>query len=156
MSRVIEENSKDYKACADKKYIKKILTDGSSLKFIVACYNSFLNSFSCKPDDAKFPKYRANGIIDEDLSVKWNREEIARRNEAREAEVKRLNTERNELNTLYETGIKKLLAEENNFSLKEAELIYAYAYTESHSYGVQEVINTFSEIAELYNNLKNL
>ena len=41
--------------------------------------------FSCKP---KNPKYKVGTIIDEDKSVRWNREEIERLNDIHTEEVK--------------------------------------------------------------------
>ena len=64
---------------------------GLSLGKVKADMFDALN-FSCKPTT----KIVARGtIIDEEKSVRWNREEVERRRMAYEDEVKRLNTEKN-------------------------------------------------------------
>ena len=43
-----------------------------------------------KPDPKKFPTYKEGDVIDEEQSVRWNREEVSRRIQAYENEIKRL------------------------------------------------------------------
>jgi len=43
-----------------------------------------------KPDPKKFPTYKEGDVIDEEQSVRWNREEVARRIQAYKDEIKRL------------------------------------------------------------------
>lgn len=48
---------------------------------------------ACKyltPDPEKYPKYKPEDVIDVDKSVRWNREEVARRIQAYKNEIKRL------------------------------------------------------------------
>ena len=47
-------------------------------------------NMSVSPDKKEFPKYKEGDVIDEDQSVRWNREEVQRRMEARKAETERL------------------------------------------------------------------
>lgn len=50
--------------------------------------------FSCKPS---YKKYKEGTIFDEEKSVRWNREEVDRKNNLRQEEVKRLNREKNQM-----------------------------------------------------------
>lgn len=95
-------------------------------------------------------------MIDEDKSVKWNREEVERRIKSREEEVKRLNREKAEINKLYEEGLKARLAEEYDLSLEEVNLIWDYAYSEEHSSGLNTVYTYFDDLAGLYEDLKKV
>lgn len=134
--------------CCDKEYVKKLTTDGSSVEFIIENYNEFTLTYSCRPDEDKFPKYKTGDVIDEDKSVKWNREEIERRIAARDEEVKRLNREKAEIITLYEIGITKQIAKRHKLKVKEVELLFKYFYNEKHSYGVLEVFNALDNFIE--------
>lgn len=139
-----------------KEYVKKITTDGSGTSFIIENWNNFLLNYSCRPNDELFPKYRTGDVIDEDKSVKWNREEVERRIKSREEEVKRLNREKAEINKLYEEGIKARLAKEYDLSLEEVELIWNHAYSEEHSSGLNTVYTYFDDLASLYDDLKKI
>jgi len=130
--------------------IKK-LTD---INVILESWDMFYKNFSCKPDEKEFPKYNRGDIIDEGKSVKWNREEIERRINARAEEVKRLKTLRNKLYNLYEQTAIKILAKEYKISIKEAGILWRKAYEDSHSFGVTSVYSTFSELADMYEELR--
>ena len=130
--------------------IKK-LTD---INVILESWDMFYKNFSCKPDEKEFPKYNRGDIIDEDKSVKWNREEVERCINARTEEVKRLQTLRNKLDNLYEKTAIKVLAKEYKISIKEASILWKYAYEDSHSSGVTSVYDTFSELADMYEELR--
>ena len=131
--------------------IKK-LTD---IHVILESWEMFCKNFSCKPDETEFPKYKHGDVIDEDKSVKWNREEIERCINARTKEVKRLQTLRNKLDNLYEKTVIKILAKEYKISIKEASILWRKAYEDNHSYGITSVYNTFVELAEMYEELRN-
>lgn len=131
--------------------IKK-LTD---IHVILESWEMFYRNFSCKPDETEFPKYKHDDVIDEDKSVKWNREEIERRINARTEEVKRLQTLRNKLDNLYEKTAIKVLAKEYKISIKEASILWRKAYEDSHSSGITSVYSTFVELADMYEELRN-
>lgn len=131
--------------------IKK-LTD---INVILESWEMFYKNFNCKPDEKEFPKYNRGDVIDEDKSVKWNREEIERRINARTEEVKRLQTLRNKLDNLYEKIAIKVLAKEYKISIKEACILWRKAYEDSHSSGITSVYHTFVELADMYEDLRN-
>ena len=63
-------------------------------------YNAYANFSSTPGKD--FRTYREGYIFDEDKSVKWNREEVVRRNEAYKNERHRLMEERENLRKTFE------------------------------------------------------
>ena len=103
--------------------------------------------FSCKP---KNPKYKVGTIIDEDKSVRWNREEIERLNDIHTEEVKKLNRKKNLLLANIEDAIEKYIIEETKVSKKRAEKIYKYLYEEYHSYGIRECIRHLDDLLEIF------
>lgn len=137
--------------CQNEKWVKKVITEDNSPDFITECYDIFLNKFSCKPDPDKFPKYKPNDIIDEDKSVKWNREEVIRRIAARDDEVKRLNQYKIHICNLYEEGLVKKLAKRHNLTIAKSKIIWEAAYRENHSNGVFATLGAYEDFAELYN-----
>ncbi len=134
----------------DENTIKK-LTD---IHVILESWTMFYKNFSCKPNEKEFPKYHRGDIIDEDKSVKWNRDEIEKGIKARADEVQRLNKRRNELDNLYEKTMIKALAKEYKISIKESNILWRKAYDDEHSYGVTEVYHAFSELADMYEKLR--
>ena len=109
------------------------------------------SNISCCPDPNKFPRYRDNNaVIDEDKSVKWNREEVERRNKAYNDEVARLNRIRNAEVKKVADLIIVLIAEDVKFSIKNkteawyehaAKIVYREAYEAAHSYGMRDVLD---------------
>lgn len=108
---------------------------------------------SLTPDESKFGKRLSNGhIIDEEKSVRWNREEVERRNEAIKEEKKRLLSE-------YDAEIMRVTDEfikwievTYNLNEKEARIIYSRAYDEHHSYW-DDIYDAVDEYCEIYSKL---
>ena len=100
--------------------IKK-LTD---INVILESWEMFYKNFSYKPNEKEFPKYNRGDIIDEDKSVKWNREEIEKRINMRAEEVKRLQKLGNKLDNLYEKTIIKALANKYKISVTYSDIEY--------------------------------
>ena len=103
--------------------------------------------FSCKP---KNPKYKVGTIIDEDKSVRWNKEEIERLNYIHIEEVKELNRKKNLLLANVENAIKEYIIEETKVSNKKAEKIYRYIYEEYHSYGINNCISHLDNLLDIF------
>ena len=80
----------------------------------------------CKPSE-NFRKVKTGDIIDEEKSVRWNREEVERLKEAYGEEVKRLNREKNALVTSATDRAIRLIAEETGLCEKKARLIFEAA-----------------------------
>jgi hypothetical protein len=112
-----------------------------------------IESMSTKPDSTKFHRYNENDIIDENKTVKWNREEIIRRNDTYKAEKARLQAVRNEALCSIINDIKEVFSDElstyhinSKKSGKEiASLIYNKAYEDSYSYGIYDVLQKMDD-----------
>lgn len=119
-------------------------------------YNDFLRNFSCRPDRSEYPYPKVGDVIDEDKSVKWNREEVVRLRDAYDERVKELNKMKSTINKAFEDKFVILLAKDNGLSKGVAKLVYAYAYMESHDSGPYAVRGTFDDVADLLNDIKKL
>lgn len=104
--------------------------------------------FSCKPTSCS--KYKIGTVIDEDKSVRWNREEVERRNLEFENEVKELNRKKNLLYTEFVFMVKTYIVEETNVDENRANKIWGYLSLNYHSYGLHECINHLDELLELF------
>ena len=116
----------------------------------------FDKGYSFKPDETEFPKVRAGQVIDEEKSVRWNREEVERRINARKEEEKRLQQHYYEVRNSYLDDIKKALMRDYRRSItsdKEFSILWAKAYENGHSCGYREVVNYFEEYADMYTEL---
>lgn len=105
------------------------------------------SDFSCKPT---YKKYKEGTIFDEDKSVKWNREEVAKRNLLYNDEVKNLNRQKNQMYTELINLIKRYITQETKVSDKQATKIWNYVYEKYHSYGLTECINHLDDLLELF------
>ena len=106
------------------------------------------DEFSCKPKERK---YKIGEVIDEDKSVRWNREEVERRNKLHEEEVKRLNTEKNLLHVKWVEAVYAYIMQETGVKEKKAKDIYNYLYTHYHAYGMSEMLNHLDDLLWLFN-----
>lgn len=138
----------------DKNWIKNMIKNNNSSD-IADCFDLFSLEYSCTPDAEKFPKVKEGDILDEEKSVRWNREEVERLRNTRAEEVKRLNREKAEINKLYTYGLIKRLAKENHITVDEAKIIWSKAYDMEHSSGVRACVSEFEELADMYDALKN-
>ena len=92
-------------------------------------------SMSCRPDVTVFPKARDGDVIDEDQSVRWNREEVTRRKTAYAEEVKRLNKARNlAVNAATDRAV-RLIADELQVKEEKARILWNFLYDKYHAYG---------------------
>lgn len=113
-------------------------------------YEEFCYSYSHKPDRNKFPYPKVGEVLDENKSVKWNKEEVERFRKVHDDEVKRRNQEYNAITNAYENRFKELFAEDYGIKVSESELIWSYAYSEGHSGGIYNVVAHFRDVASLY------
>ncbi len=84
-------------------------------------------------------KYREGEIIDEEMSVRWNREEAERRNENYVAKKQALIAKRNQRIDKITDEIVKYIASEVPCSEKKARFIWNEAYDDGHAYGINEI-----------------
>ena len=103
---------------------------------------------SCLPDRTKFPLPRKGEFIDEEKSVRWNREERERLSAAYDEEVKRLNIQKNDaVNAASQRAI-TLIAKDANISKEKASSVWRFMF-EKHHGNVHEIINTREEYIKL-------
>lgn len=123
------------------------------LNVLVDYYIEFISKYTCHPNREIYPYPKRTDIIDEDKSVKWNREEVQRLRSAYEDKVKELNNCKNTIDNALRKRIIELLAKDNDISVKESSKIWSYAYAEGHSNGVYNVIACYREFIEIYTDL---
>ena len=95
--------------------------------------------FSCKPS---YKKYKEGTIFDEEKSVRWNREEVDRKNNLRR--------EKNQMYEKLVNLIYQYIIQETKVSKERAAKIYNYLYEEYHSYGLTECINHLDDLLDLF------
>lgn len=122
----------------------------------VSAYEDFLENFSCKPDRDKYPYPKVGSVIDEEKSVKWNRNEVDRQRKNFNTRVENLNKYKNIISTHFREQISKLLAKENHITKVESEKMFDFAYNMCHSDGIRTVISTYKDLALMYNELLDI
>lgn len=132
--------------------VKKIKKE-KALNTLVSSFESFCTGYSCKPNREEYPYPRVTDIIDEDESVKWNREEVQRLRRAFENKVEELNRYKNLISSAFEGRIIEILAKDNSISVEESQKIWSYAYSEGHSCGIRNVISYYEEFVSVYADL---
>lgn len=105
------------------------------------------SKFSCKPKERK---YKIGEVFDDDKSVRWNREEVERRNKLHDEEVKRLNKQKNKMFFEWVDAVKLYIMEETKVKKDKADEIYNYLYGKYHSYGLSEVLANMDELLDLF------
>lgn len=91
-------------------------------------------------------KYKVGHVFDEDQSVKWNNEQVEIRNAEILAEQQAYRKETNRLTELVNTDIHNALVNEYGVTPKQAEVLFRFAYSEHHSSGYSEVLNSLDEL----------
>lgn len=106
-----------------------------------------MQKMPCKPNFKKLPK---DFITDEDKSVKWNREQVDLNNKKYQDEVSRLITAKNKARDTAKKEIYKKIQDEveHGISEKAAMKIWDRVYSNSHAYGVMEVLNELDDLID--------
>lgn len=96
------------------------------------------------------PKFLREGtIIDEEKSVRWNREEVERRNNEMKERVEENRRELREKERQQHDDIIRAYANDSGLSEEQIGKIYSYAYSQYHSSGMSEVIDGLEELIDL-------
>lgn len=96
------------------------------------------------------PKYlKENAVIDEDKSVKWNREEVKRLNAEMKAKVEQNRKDRRDMESKQIDDIIRVYANDSGYTEEQIGKIFNYAYSESHSSGIFEVLQTLDDLVDL-------
>lgn len=90
-------------------------------------------------------------VIDEDRTVKWNREEVVRLNKQSEDRSNEYVLERNRLSREMDSDIIKVFSTDSNLNEEQIAILYNYVYRELHSYGIHEVIQELDSMIDLFN-----
>jgi len=104
-------------------------------------------NFSCKPS---IKKMKSDEVIDEDKSVKWNREQVAKNNNEYETQVKNLNTEKNSRLQNFKNGCYEYIIQESGVSEDMAKKIYNYVYRLCKSYGLYTAIEEMDVLLDIF------
>lgn len=112
-------------------------------------YFEALERMSCVP--AGIRKVRADHIFDEERSVRWNREMVEKNNADYQAEVARLNTEKNKRRDAILEDIYRLIQEDvgHDLSRVKAQRLWAYAWELGHANGFPDVYCHLQDAIEL-------
>lgn len=130
--------------------IIKQVNKEQNIEKLADSYEDFCMHFSCKPDREEYPYPKDGTVIDEDKSVKWNREEVKRQRTAFENRIKELNRWKNILCHQYEVKLTTLLGENYGITCDESSRIWDYAYEEGHGNSIRNVIAVYSDVVDLY------
>ena len=108
-----------------------------------------MERMSCVPVGIR--KIRADHIFDEERSVRWNREMVEKNNADYQAEVARLNTEKNKRRDAILEGIYRLIQEDvgHDLSRAKAQRLWAYAWAQGHANGFPDVYYHLQDAIEL-------
>lgn len=97
------------------------------------------------PEKLTVPKDR---VIDENQSVKWNREECRRREEANHSNVTNWRKESGEKGALMRQEVAEAIASEYGLSPKVALTVESFVWEEHHS-SLSDYFNQFSKYCQL-------
>ena len=107
----------------------------------------------CKPD---WNKPKIGTIIDEEKSVRCNREEVDRLREKFDNEVKALCTQKNKKRDDLQNETYIVIQNEvKGISLNKAKKIWNYAYAEGHAAGWSHVFSILREVCDLVDEVLN-
>lgn len=109
-----------------------------------------MNSMPTRPS---YPKLAEGTVIDEEESVRWNREEVERRNAVREQEIIDLRNAKKGVQDNLEEEIIHKFAKEYDVPTESVKKIYSYAFLQDHAYGIRDVINTAENLIELFKDI---
>ena len=106
-----------------------------------------VDNMNCKPT---FKRLKDNEVLDEDKSVRWNKEQVQKNHEDYDREVARLNTLKNKErdNVIFQI-YKEIQSNVTGLSEKGAKAIYQYAYEQGHSCGYNKVAGYITNLYEL-------
>lgn len=105
-----------------------------------------MQNMSCKPTRRKI---KVGTVIDEDKSVRWNREQVEENNTLFAKEVADLNTAKNKTRDEILQDVYNKIQAETGTSIEAAKEVYNYAYDRGHSCGYRSVIAELIDLIDL-------
>lgn len=88
-------------------------------------------------------------IIDEDKSVKWNREQIEKENDKIRLHNEAIKDAKKKSSLKFENDLKEVIMSEHGLSADQASKVYREAYEYGHSAGEMEILWEALELGEL-------
>ena len=104
----------------------------------------------------KLKYLKEDTVIDEDKSVNWNREQVEQLNLEMKIKAKQNKQKRKDMELKQQKDIVRAYANQANLSEQKIKLILDYAYEESHSYGIQAVLETLDSLIDLIKKIEDL
>ena len=95
------------------------------------------------------PLLKDTDIIDEDKSVKWNREQIALENDKIRLHNEAIKKAKMEGPREFESDLKAAIMNEHNLNADQASKVYRKAYEDGHSAGEMEILWEAQELGEI-------
>ena len=110
----------------------------------------------CLPFCSKLPHFKEDGpliVFDENKSVKWNKEELLRKNDLFDKDNKRVKKDR--FDAIYEAEKKiwEYISQETGLSEEKARKLWCYVYEKYHAYS-SDLWDVLDDQIDLYNDLK--
>ena len=136
----------------DNKDLQEVVRSIKAEKYLVtlvSAYEDFLGNFSCKPDRDEFPYPKIGTIIDEDRSVKWNKEEVDRQRAVFETRVEDLNKYKNLINIHFKEQLTRTFAKDNHITIVESKKLFDFAYKTDYTKGIRTVVNTYKDLTKV-------
>lgn len=94
--------------------------------------------------------------IDENETIKWNRDEVERLNAETKQKLEENRAERVAMNEKETNDIITAYSNYSGFSKEAVNVVYSYAHQESHAYGIQEILGTLEEVLDVMIKIKNM
>lgn len=91
------------------------------------------------------PRLPEDYIFDEDKSVKYNRTEVAKHNDAIEAARKAYGVDESAKYNDFVDDVMEMLMQDKKFTEAQARAIYSKAYSDGHSSGVSEILGCVAD-----------
>jgi hypothetical protein len=96
----------------------------------------------------------ANTVIDEDQSVKWNREKVEQINAERQADFERKRDLKIKLRAQFVQDLYEAAKNEYNINSAQAQKIYDYVMSNTeHDYMCAEFVNDYEEFCDFFTDL---
>ena len=147
-----------------KRYINDIVS-ASKLNFkygewkhICETYKTFEEITSIVKTIRDYPLYKENYIFDENKSVKWNKDEVIKRNKLRDEEIRKCRAIRKQALCNVENNIihciavelieRNIIKADISTAVEKAIKIFNFAWDKGHSYGIYEVCTYIDEMVD--------
>ena len=116
-------------------------------------YDLVIELISTGVYDVKYSKpkrlLKDTDFIDEDKSVKWNREQIALENDKIRLHNEAIKEAKRKGPRKFEDDLKEALMNEHGLNADQASKVYRKAYEDGHSAGAMEILWEAQELGEL-------